>query len=381
MAGKDRHKYNDFDDSNLRLRIDVGVDFPYKKELINILRERGYYNETIAERLAYTFFAVTNHTRYEEIALLMSAVISLKKYHKNRLCISDISNNNLILSDFATELFTESAKRHILGILGRTQSENFGFLKQFVYNHPAPRDNDGSVSRLRVLNAMGTALSKQHGKDFDYYGLVPKDTFEGAVQDTYERLCRDFDFHYPWRGYDLPLMGAYDQELYTLCAHAFDDNTADRKHLEHLQKLIEAYCTFNASNSPLFRMLEDYDQRTYYFAGETLAKRRRFPAPCSSEQQQIERLRMGLFPEKAKSIAKLLPHLSRQYIYYVLSGNVLAPEGYIPHSIAALLYDIHAIVRGSSSTRSDGLSAKEKHKNIIRSFEIDSSTGLYKIGM
>ena len=71
-----------------------------------------------------------------------------------------------------------------------------------------------------------------------------------------------------------------------------------------------------------------------------------------------------------------MPHLSFQYIYYVISGKVLAPDGYLPHSIAEVVYDLYNIINGADSDK--GLSAKQKHKNLQPSFQIDASTGLYK---
>ena len=69
-----------------------------------------------------------------------------------------------------------------------------------------------------------------------------------------------------------------------------------------------------------------------------------------------------------------------QIVVRHLSGNILAPDGYIPHAMAETIYDLYHIIMGKDP-QEKGLTAKQKHKNIIRSFEINPATGLYKKGL
>lgn len=376
-----KHKYNDFDDSQLREHIMVDEDFPRKQELVGYLHSKGYFNETVAEKLAYVFLDKGHQLRYDEIATQMDAVISLMQFHKNHLCVKASYGNDVSLGEGSTQIFIKGIRKHVLGLLGRGQSENYEYLTQFAYRNPAPGDEDGIVSFSQKLSLMGAALIERYGVEFEYYGDIEQERFECAVQDTYDNLCRQRDLKYPWRGFVLPLVSPYDDELCALCAKAFDENSNDRKHMGLLGRAIKVFCGLNARNSCLFRMIEDYKLHTYHKAeGTLIAKRIKRPAASPEEQRQIKRLESGLLPEGAKQVEKLLPHLSYQYIYYVLSGNILAPDGYIPHAVAETVYDLYHIVMGEDPHK-NGLTAKQKHKNIIRSFEIDPATGLYKKGL
>lgn len=374
----ERHKYNDFDDSLLRQRFVVKTDYPHKKELVEYLRGKGFFNETVAEKLAYVFCGESNQGHYAVIARLMSAVISLKQHKDSHLCIKAMYGNDIPLDSFADQLFVRAAREHVLGVLGRGQCNNFKYLIKFAQDNPAPRDVDGTVSFVRSSLALGRALEERNGPEYMYYGNIPEDQFKAAVKDAYDFLCDSSDFKYPWRGYELPLVGPYDSELYYLCSAVFNgDIDNNRTQLSVAGKGIEVFCGLSAGNSPLFRMLEDYNSRTYYKSGPgVLAKKSRLPIPSEKENAQVERLKKGLFPDEAKKVAKLRPHLSFQYIYYVISGKVLAPDGYLPHSIAEVVYDLYHIISGVDSDK--GLSAKQKHKNLQPSFQIDASTGLYK---
>lgn len=374
----ERHKYNDFDDSLLRQRIVVGWDYPHKKELIEYLHDKGYFNETVAEKLAYAFCAKSNQGHYAEIARLMSAVISLKQHKDSHLCIKAMYGNDIPLDSFADQLFVRAAREHVLGVLGRGQCANFEYLLQFAYDNPALRDADGTFPFMRTFLALGKALEERNGPEYKYFASIPEDQFKAAVKDAYDFLRNNSDFEYPWRGDELPLVGPYDSELYYLCSEVFNGHIDNnRKQLSIAGKAIEVFCGLSAGNSPLFRMLEDYNSRTYYKSGPgVLAKKSRLPIPSEKENAQVERLKKGLFPDGAKKVAKLMPHLSFQYIYYVISGKILAPDGYLPHSIAEVVYDLYNIISGADSDK--GLSAKQKHKNLQPSFQIDASTGLYK---
>ncbi len=377
-----KHKYNDFDDSILRECIVVEEEFPYKKELIKVLHEKGYYNETIAERLAYVFMGNTNNERYDEIARQMSAVISLKKYKNNQLLVKDIKGDDIILSGFATHLFKEGVKEFVLGILGRGQSDNFAYLKRFAYEHPAPRDNSGRISSIQLLHALATTIVNRKGAKYEYYGIIPSILFEEAIQESYEYLCDKVDLIYPWRGYVPLLVGPYDQALHSLCSRVFDGTINQRQQLEHTGKAIQTLCRLSNANSALFRMLEDYSGRIYYSSesDSMLIKPKRYPVPNCIAQQQLDRLRKGVMSESTAN--KKMTHLSYQYIYYALSGNVIAPDGYVSHSCAETIYDLYHVFYPIEKSRSGGgLTAKEKHKNICRSFEIDPTTGLYRIGL
>ncbi|GEM_PF-5971331 len=373
----ERHKYNDFDDSLLRQRIVVKMDYPHKKELVDYLRGKGYFNETVAEKLAYVFCGESNQGNYAEIARLMSAVISLKQHKDSHLCVKTMYGKDIPLDDFADQIFVQAAREHILGLLGRGQCANYEYLLKFAHDKPAPRDVNGTVSFISVFRALGKALEERNGPEYMYYGIIPEDQFKAAVKDAYDFLCNNSYFEYPWRGNELPLAGPYDSELFRICSTIFNGEIENRKQLDDARRVIEAICGLSTGNSPLFRMLEDYKSWTYYKLGRgVLAKKSRLPIPSDNENAQVERLKKGLFPDAAKKVAKLMPHLSFQYIYYVISGKVLAPDGYLPHSIAEVVYDLYHIISGADSDK--GLSAKQKHKNLQPSFQIDASTGLYK---
>lgn len=377
----ERHKYNDFDDALLRQRIVVEWDYPHKKELVEYLRGKGYFNETVAEKLAYVFCGESNQGHYAEIARLMSAVISLKQHKDSHLCIKAMYGNDIPLDSFADQLFVRAAREHVLGVLGRGQCANFEYLLQFAHDNPALRDADGTFPFMRTFLALGKALEERNGPEYKYYGNIPEDQFKAAVKDAYDFLRNNSDFEYPWRGDELPLAGPYDSELFHICSSVFNGEIENRIQLGCADRLIEAFCNLSAGNSPLFRMLEDYNTRTYYkrVRGGVVAKKSKFPTLSDKENAQVERLKKGLFPDAAKTVAKRMPHLSFQYIYYVISGKVLAPDGYLPHSIAEVVYDLYHIISGADSDK--GLSAKQKHKNLQPSFQIDTSTGLYIKGL
>lgn len=375
-----KHKYNDFDDSLLREHIIVDKGFPRKQELVGYLHGKGYLNETVAEKLAYVFFGKGHQLRYDEIATQMDAVIALRQYTKNRLYVKTVSDKDISLGEESTQIFIRGIRKHVLGLLGRGQSANYEYLTQFAHKNPAPGSEDGIIPFSQKLSLLGTALVERYGIDFEYYDDIEQARFECAVQDTYDNLCHQLGLKYPWRGFVLPLVSPYDDELYALCAQVFDGNSTDRKHWELLRRATKMLCGLNAANSWLFRMIEDYHSHSYYKVDRVIAKRVKRPAASSEEQLQIKRLESGLFPEGAKQVEKLRPHLSCQYIYYVLSGNILAPDGYIPHAVAETIYDLYHIIMGEDP-QEKGLTAKQKHKNIIRSFEINPATGLYKKGL
>ena len=255
----ERHKYNDFDDALLRQRIVVEWDYPHKKELVEYLRGKGYFNETVAEKLAYAFCAESNQGHYAESARLMSAVISLKQHKDSHLCIKAMYGNDIPLDSFADQLFVQAAREHVLGLLGRGQCANYEYLRQFAHDNPAPKDADGTVSFIRAFLALGKALEERNGPEYKYYASIPEEQFKAAVKDTYDFLCNNSDFEYPWRGDEQPLTGPYDSELFHLCSSVFNGEIENRIQLGCAGRLIEAFCNLSAGNSPLFRMLEDYN--------------------------------------------------------------------------------------------------------------------------
>lgn len=258
-----RHKYNDFDDSLLRQHIVVKWDYPHKKELVEYLRGKGYFNETVAERLAYAFCGKSNQCQYADIAQLMSAVISLKQHKDSHLCIKAKYGKDIPLY-FADQLFVQAARMHVLGILERGQCANYKYLFNFAHDNPAPGDPVGTVSHMQAFLAIGKALEERMGFKYKYYGNISEDKFKSAVRETYEILCTNSKFEYPWRGNELQLAGPYDCELLHFCSAVFNGEIENRNQLDFANKFIKSYCFLSSENSPLFRMLEDYKSRTYH---------------------------------------------------------------------------------------------------------------------
>lgn len=372
----------DFDDSHLRRHIIDDVEFERRQELVDFFGGKGYFNELILEQLAYVFFAKSNQERYDEIFRQMSSVIALKQYSGTRLYIRPINGKDIPQSNFATELFIKGVKEHVLGILGRGQSANYHFMKEYVNSCNCVNNSVVDQRKKPSLGYVGACLVERYGPDFEYYDNIPRERFEEAVREIYEELCPICKTNGVWRGRDLFVVGPYDMCLYELCARVFDGMVDGHDKLKDIHAKIEALCKLSASNSPLYRMLEDYNRRisyNYWTSGKVV-KFKRLPKPGEAEKRQLERLEKGLRPDYANSVAKNIRHLSYQYIYYVLSWKVIAPGGYVPHPMAALIYDLYRIITNDPEPRK-AETAKEKHAIVSRSFKIDPSTGLYIKGL
>ena len=277
-----------FDDSHLRRHIFDDVEFERRQELVDFFGGKGYFNELILEQLAYVFFAKSNQERYDEIFRLMSSVIALKQYSGTRLIIRPINGEDIPQSNIATGSFIKGVKEHVLGILGRGQSANYHFMKEYVNNRNCPNRLVEDQRKKPSLGYVGASLIERYGPDFEYYDNIPRERFEEAVREIYEELCPICN-NGVWRGRDVFVVGPYDMYLYELCALVFDRTVDDHDTLKDILAEIEVLCKLSASNSPLYRMIEDYNRRisyNYWTSGKVV-KFKRLPKPSDVEKRQV----------------------------------------------------------------------------------------------
>lgn len=102
-----------------------------------------------------------------------------------------------------------------------------------------------------------------------------------------------------------------------------------------------------------------------------------FKEPADVERIFMERLFESIktFFHK-KELCQCSNYIVSQYIHFVMTGNLIAPGGYIAEPIAAAIHDI-LVVYGLKCKKDDDYSPKQKKDRIKNYFIVDKESGQY----
>ena len=411
------------DDTILRESLVVPIDFPMKREIMILFSRYGYYNEEIAWKVSKAIprTKLEGYERYNELLEIVETAIDLQ-WPLNKFIAGKRA-----LSVETQKLLSASILCYLEKNLCKWYSDNFKYLVAFsVKECRNIRFSDMplsvSMNQQHLLFLMHRFLEERFSGD---YFKAPKEKFHEAVSDTYEYIKNHLT--------EMPIIGCSesiifglwhkDLDLYEVSRNLINYTTYNsKKDCEAGKRKLRQMWSYWLGQGAISVMLDEMAHAIYpvYPNDKTdlaadVVPEQYLPYPIDSPQyryvKELHQVYQESFSESFLTPPTVLngelhvveenhheppewghaiesKYLITQYLYYCLTGDLIAPEGGGHSTLLALIFDLLVLFgyRNDLDESEDDLDdtkdinrLRREKKGLVKHFlSVDRATGIYK---
>lgn len=417
-----------FDDSHLRENISTPVSFPMKEKIMAIFSRYGYHNEDIAWKVskAIPWTKLEGYEKYDELLEIAEAAIDMR-WSCSRCIIGGRD-----LSAGAQERLSASVLCYLEKNLCKWYSSNFKCLESFSWKESRNvgfngLPTGGIMNQRHLLFLMHKYLMERFAED---YFTAPMEQFQEAMKDTYNYIRNHPD--------EMPIIGSSesilfgrwrsDLDLFEACRFLLKNKEYNNKQdIESGKRRLRQQWSFWLGQGATTLMLQEFELAVHpIYLDDEMAldpktdPKRHLPYPIDSPQYRyvkelhriygvsfnesflipahtfLQGLRHSTLPKAEKKGSVLAEwgsnakskYLITQYLYYSLTGDLIAPKGGGHCTLMALIFDLLVLFgyRNDFEEKEKDLKdpkdiqslRRDKKDSVKRFISVDRTTGIYE---
>ena len=354
-----------YDDSHLRKVVSHPQNFPYKAQILRIFEKYGYHNEEVAFKVSKIrkWDDDSQQARYDRLANIVSLIPYLSSSDDCKKIV-----DTPLSKDGVKEFISASAEYYLSRELGKWHSENFKRLFSFlreknafdgpgkpilqkdgtmviysggVLRRISKAEYDAYIADLKAgrmgtspfsedewVFLMDTFMVEQNGVAYSDYTQIAAGAFREAMERAY--------------GYIVENMGSIRK----------DDELMARAPGFTITRLVDTFLSYRisvilAQNSVSFSQIRKQLQEAvdasffYHRLPELLKEYQDWEILHDDEHvSYIGKVKNALIQWRGDEFSHISNYIVAQYLYFVITGELIAHEGNVPMPIACVIDEV-----------------------------------------